>query len=54
MKIRWLIRNRCLEDIGDRVGPDFFFDLEAFLQSVIELRICVKKGSSRERGKGQG
>ena len=36
------------------MGPDFFFDFEAFLQSVIELRICVKKGSSRERGKGQG
>ena len=35
------------------MGPNFYFDFEAFLQSVIELRICVKKGSLRERGKGQ-
>ena len=36
------------------MGPNFSFDFEVFLQSVIELRICVKKGKFKKKGKRSG
>ena len=39
---------------GGLVGPNFSFDFEVFLQSVIELRICVKKGKFKRKGKRSG